>query len=101
MLYIMVIFRRAPGSKFVPPVRREDREGGGGDSCLDAVRSRVHGGGPSGRAGEQGGAGAKGLPPELEGDERLRNVEPRMVELIMNEARRFFVSVLPPSSTLL
>lgn len=25
------------------------------------------------------------LPPELEGDERLKNIEPRMVELIMNE----------------
>ena len=25
------------------------------------------------------------LPPELEGDERLRNIEPRMVELITNE----------------
>ena len=25
------------------------------------------------------------LPPELEGDERLKNIEPKMVELIMNE----------------
>ena len=25
------------------------------------------------------------LPPELEGDERLKNIEPRMVEMIMNE----------------
>ena len=27
------------------------------------------------------------LPPELEGDERLKNIEPKMVELIMNEVR--------------
>ena len=25
------------------------------------------------------------LPPELEGDERLKNIEPRMIDLIMNE----------------
>ena len=25
------------------------------------------------------------LPAELEGDERLKNIEPRMVEMIMNE----------------
>ena len=25
------------------------------------------------------------LPPELEGDDRLKNIEPRMVEMIMNE----------------
>ena len=25
------------------------------------------------------------LLPELEGDERLKNIEPRMVEMIMNE----------------
>jgi len=33
------------------------------------------------------GAGSAGsrLPPELEGDERLKNIEPRMVEMIMNE----------------
>lgn len=74
--------RRAPGSKFVPPVRREEGEGGEGgrESCLDAVRSRVQYGGPSG-----GGTEAGRLPPELEGNERLKNIEPRMVELITNE----------------
>ena len=36
---------------------------------------------------EEGGGGGGGgqLPLELEGDERLKNIEPRMVELIMNE----------------
>ena len=65
--------------RFVPPARREEAEGGGGPSCL---RSRVqYGSGPS-SSSEGGGAG---LPPELEGDETLRNIEPRMVQLITNE----------------
>ena len=42
-------------------------------------------GGPSG--------GDRGLPPELEGDERLRNIEPRMVELIMNEVHAHSTAV--------
>lgn len=77
--------RRAAGSKFVPPVRREESEGRerGRETCLDAVRSRVQYGGPSSSTG--GGTGAGGLPPELEGNERLKNIEPRMVELITNE----------------
>lgn len=29
--------------------------------------------------------GKSNLPPELEGDERLKNIEPKMIELIMNE----------------
>ena len=41
------------------------------------------------RAGMSSGNGANSagtrLPPELEGDERLKNIEPRMVEMIMNE----------------
>ena len=67
----------------MPPVRREEgegasREGGGvGGGLVDAVRNRVQYGGPSSD-------GAR-VPLELEGDERLRNIEPRMVELIMNE----------------
>ena len=68
------LLRRAPGSRFVPPVRREEGEGG---SSVDVVRGRVQC--PSGD-----GSGRR-LPPELEGDERLRNIEPRMVELITNE----------------
>lgn len=47
---------------------------------MDAIRSRVQYGGPSG-----GGTEAGRLPPELEGNERLKNIEPRMVELITNE----------------
>ena len=44
------------------------------------MRSRVQYGGPSG-----GGTEAGRLPPELEGNETLKNIEPRMVELITNE----------------
>ena len=35
--------------------------------------------------GRGGGEESKRLPPELEGEERLKNIEPRMVELILNE----------------
>ena len=76
---IHFVCRRAPGNRFVPPVRREEGEGGGRDGGVDAVRSRVQYGGPN----REGGGGC--VPPELAGDERLKNVEPRMVELIMNE----------------
>jgi len=38
------------------------------------------------RAGGGGtGSSNSKLPPELEGDERLKNIEPKMVEMIMNE----------------
>ena len=47
---------------------------------MDAVRSKVQYGGPSG-----GGTEAGRLPSELEGNETLKNIEPRMVELITNE----------------
>ena len=40
--------------------------------------NKSKGGGPN-----EGGGGV--LPPELEGDERLKNIDPKMVELIMNE----------------
>ena len=40
--------------------------------------------GVSGVNGANSVAGSR-LPPELEGDERLKNIEPRMVEMIMNE----------------
>ena len=36
-------------------------------------------------SGNGGGSASSRLPPELEGDERLKNIEPRMVEMIMNE----------------
>ena len=51
---------------------------------IEAVASRVFRG-PSGGGGSAAGGGR--LPPELEGDERLRSIEPKMVELIMNEVR--------------
>ena len=55
-----------------------------GEDGSEEVRSRVLYN--SSRNGSSNGQGSsKGLPPELEGDERLRNIEPRMVELIMNE----------------
>ena len=31
------------------------------------------------------GSSTSKLPPELEGDEQLKNIEPKMVEMIMNE----------------
>ena len=48
-------------------------------------RSRVLYGGPS--------SSSKSLPPELEGDERLRNIDPKMVELITNEVRGCSISL--------
>ena len=53
------------------------------DDINEEIRSRVLYG--SNKGSGNGGESSKGLPPELEGDERLRNIEPRMVELIMNE----------------
>lgn len=68
---------------FVPPIKR-DQQDEGGSNFGEEVRSRVlygaKGSSSKGSAGHQ-------LPPELEGDERLRNIEPRMVELITNEVR--------------
>ena len=52
-----------------------------------AIASRVFRGPSGGGGGATGGSNAPRLPPELEGDERLRNIEPRMVELIMNEVQ--------------
>ena len=75
--------RRTAGGKFVPPVRQDNEDCTDSHSkCGEAVRSRVmaHGGG-SGSSGSGGG----NIPPELEGNERLRNIEPKMVELIINE----------------
>ncbi len=73
--------RRVPGSRFVPPVKR-GRDDGSGDYLSEEVSRRVFHG--QSRRGE-GGGGTSKLPLELEGDERLRSIEPRMVELIMNE----------------
>lgn len=70
------VCRRGSGSRFVPPVKRDHGEDGS-----EEVRSRIL----YGSNRDSGRGSSKGLPPELEGDERLRNVEPRMVELIMNE----------------
>ena len=70
--------RRAAGGKFVPPVKRDQE-----DDINEEIRSRVLYG--SNKGSGNGAESSKGLPPELEGDERLKNIEPRMVELIMNE----------------
>lgn len=52
-------------------------------ACLFALyRSRVLCGGPP-----KGGEGGN-LPLELQENERLKNIEPRMVELIANEVHR-------------
>ena len=73
--------RRATNGRFVPPIKKDQDDG---SSFGDEVRSRVlYGGrGPSSK-----GTSDSQLPPELEGDERLKNIEPRMVELIVNEVR--------------
>lgn len=65
----------------MPPIKKDQDDG---SSFGDEVRSRVlYGGrGPSSK-----GTSDSQLPPELEGDERLKNIEPRMVELIVNEVR--------------
>ena len=52
------------------------------NACLYThCRSRVLCGGPP-----KGGGGSN-LPPELQENERLKNIEPRMIELITNEVR--------------
>ena len=83
--------RRAAGGKFVPPVKRDQE-----DDINEEIRSRVLYG--SNKGSGNGGQSSKGLPPELEGDERLRNVEPRMVELIMNEVHDPCFPAFPLSS---
>ena len=74
---------------FVPPIKR-DQQDEGGSNFGEEVRSRVlygaKGSSSRGSSGHQ-------LPPELEGDERLRNIEPRMVELITNEVCMKFFAV--------
>uniref|UniRef100_A0A6A7FSA0 Fidgetin-like protein 1 n=1 Tax=Hirondellea gigas TaxID=1518452 RepID=A0A6A7FSA0_9CRUS len=64
-------------SKFVPPVRRGDNDRGeGGGQCS------------SGRGRSAAGGGVEGEPgpyDHLMGDPRLKNIEVKMVELIMNE----------------
>ena len=98
----------------MPPVRM-DSDGGHGN-CVAEIQSRVL----KGKGGGGGGGGGTSqwyflplflegcgvicppphththtsLPPELEGDERLRNIEPRMVELIMNEVWMLASNVL-------
>lgn len=77
--------RRAAGGKFVPPIKRDQDDG---SSFADEVKSRVMYGGHGGSKGS-----SDNLPPELEGDKRLKNIEPRMVELIMNEVSSDHVTI--------
>lgn len=79
--------RRGTSGKFVPPVKRDQDDG---SSFGDDIRSRVFYGGSGASKGSSNGQ----LPPELEGDERLRNIEPRMVELIMNEVHVYIHTCL-------
>lgn len=74
--------RRAVNNKFTPPIRREDEDNNFGSG--EIIR-RCLPQGSSGKGGE-GRAGAEESPyAELLTDERLKNIEPKMVELIMNE----------------
>ena len=74
------LFRRVPSGKFVPPVKRDQDD----ELCEEITRRVFRGSNSGGGSGGGSGEGSK-LPPELEGDERLKNIEPRMVEVIMNE----------------
>ncbi|XP_048248695.1 fidgetin-like protein 1 isoform X1 [Haliotis rufescens] len=60
--------RRGPSSKFVPPIAGREENGGGG----------------SNRSGSSGG-GKGSSECEEPVDERLKGIEPKMIELIMNE----------------
>ena len=85
-----MLHRRTAGAKFVPPIK-QDEGGGSGSNFTSRVTSKVmsHGGSSS-----EGGGGC--LPPELEGNERLRNIEPRMVELILNEVNHVLERCIKP-----
>ncbi|XP_042882751.1 fidgetin-like protein 1 isoform X2 [Penaeus japonicus] len=73
--------RRAVNNKFTPPIRREDEDNFGSGEIIRKCLPQ----GSSGRGGG-GGVGAEESPyAELLTDERLKNIEPKMVELIMNE----------------
>lgn len=79
---------------FVPPIKR-DQQDEGGSNFGDELRSRVLYGAKG--SSSKGSSRDHQLPPELEGDERLKNIEPRMVELITNEVRSsmyFFLHLL-------
>ncbi|XP_071515461.1 LOW QUALITY PROTEIN: fidgetin-like protein 1 [Panulirus ornatus] len=74
--------RRAVNTKFVPPVRRDDEE-----DTLDSeelIRRCI----PRGTSGHRGGGNSEAEESPyaaLMTDERLKNIELKMVELIMNE----------------
>ncbi|XP_064382499.1 fidgetin-like protein 1 isoform X2 [Halichondria panicea] len=70
--------RRTAGSRFVPPVKQDGSDSGSGSNFSIHVTSKVMSHCGSNSEGSQ-------LPPELEGNERLKSIEPRMVELILNE----------------
>ena len=84
-------YRRTAGSKFVPPVKQNDSDSGTGSNFASHVTSKVMSHGGSSSEGSQ-------LPPELEGNERLKNIEPRMVELILNEVGVEHLSILLPTT---
>ncbi|XP_037790166.1 fidgetin-like protein 1 [Penaeus monodon] len=74
--------RRAVNNKFTPPIRREDEDNNFGSG---EIMRRCLPQGSSGKGGEVR-AGTEESPyAELLTDERLKNIEPKMVELIMNE----------------
>ncbi|KAK3601881.1 hypothetical protein CHS0354_041815 [Potamilus streckersoni] len=73
--------RRGSNNKFVPPImNREEDEGG--NSLVSAITRSVVG---NNRAGNvSGGPGGDTREDDM-ADERLKGIEPKMVELIMNE----------------
>ncbi|XP_060588617.1 fidgetin-like protein 1 [Ruditapes philippinarum] len=70
--------RRGLNSKFVPPVMSKDGDDFGNQTANTITRAVLKTGGSEGGAG--GGANIEDLD-----DERLKGIEPKMVELIMNE----------------
>ncbi|XP_076061650.1 uncharacterized protein LOC143037395 [Oratosquilla oratoria] len=75
--------RRNVGSRFVPPVKQGENEGPLGSKDI------IQHCGPKGGAGRNSEAGGSSdfvtENAELLADERLKGIEPRMVELILNE----------------
>ncbi|KAJ8318366.1 hypothetical protein KUTeg_003457 [Tegillarca granosa] len=78
--------RRGPSSRFVPPVVRNKDEDDNGDVCINAVQKSIFGKNTSrtntGGSGTSAGSGDVSEEPV---DERLKGIEPKMIELVMNE----------------
>lgn len=78
--------RRGPSSRFVPPVVRNKDEDDNDDVCINAVQKSIFGKSASrANTGGMGGSAGSGDGNEEPVDERLKGIEPKMIELVMNE----------------